>query len=178
MAAEDQDENIIPAIRDDVAAFKALVGAGLTITDSVLNGLWRWFRDVELIMPLGVMGMSRDERTKLSLLILEEMDEQFAVLERIWEQGSEEVRDGIGELPEAAKVNALWRELAGVYAELINAEMRVLPAEMRAAIEAEGLSALAENFHMDEESLRSHVKSDPALRMMIRMNGLDPDRLS
>lgn len=169
-----KSENPIAATREDVAVMRVVLESGVKVTDSVFKGIWHWFPDVELMVPLAAMQLGEKERTALASQIIAEMDEVFAKLEAAWE-----LDDSDEDMTRySAQVDALFRELASCYAEFINAEVHVLPDEVRASIEAGLLERLMSQMDLDEDTVRYRLKTDPALRMMLRMSGVDPDRAS
>lgn len=169
--------NIITPIREDIAVFRAVLAAGLQPTDMVLNGVWRWFHDVEIAVPLPVMDLSDTERASLAHDIITEMDTVFASLEAQCAGKSLRRQNALTSSPEALQVNALWKELAGCFAELVNEEIPEIPEEIRAHVYASMVSDLAEKYGIDEDELRGRIRSDEPLRMMFRLNGLNPDEI-
>lgn len=168
-----KSENPIVATREDVAVFRAVLDAGVTVTDSVFKGVWQWFPDVELMVPLQAMALGDQERAALASQILGEMDEVFSVLENLWDHdGSED------DLARGSKqVDALFRELASCYSDFVNAEVHVLPDEVRVVVEESMIERLMSQMDTDEDTVRYRLKNDAALRMMLRMSGLDPDKV-
>ncbi len=168
--------NYITAIREDLAVFRAVLAAGIKPTSLVIESIWRWFHDIELIVPLGDMNLGAVERAELASQIVEEMDAVFAKLESQVELLAAEDLYDLRSGPEAEMVNNLWRELAGCYADMVNAVIPVLPTDLKEALEAEVVANLVQRFETDEDQVRFQVKTDGAIRMMIRLAGLDPDR--
>jgi hypothetical protein len=169
--------NSITPIRSDLAVLRAVLDAGVGVTDSVINGAWRWFQDVELPLPLPVMTLSVQEQRHLAKTVLSEMDALFASLEKQCEGKSLKQQAAIAQTGEAERVNALWRELAGCYAELINDEVPQLPESARVRIQEAMIGELAERFEIGEDEARLKVRTDTTLRMMLRMSGLNPDEI-
>lgn len=170
-------ENMISKIRNDIAVLKLIIENNAPVTESAIKGLWQWFPDVELVLPLPVMPLSAEQRKEISVNILEDMDAAFAVIEVKFDELVEADRKGV-ELPEETQVNNLWRELAGCYAEQINAEVPQLPEEIKESMGRGLYETLINGFGGDEDILLQKLKTDTTLRMMIRMAGLDPDLIS
>lgn len=170
-------ENLITDIRNDVQVLQAVIAAGITPTDIVINGVWRWFLDIELLLPLPVMELTDDERRMFASEIVSEMDAHFAKLETRWDLLSEEEKHTLNKSEESETVNALWRELAGVYANIINKGVTVLDPEDKQAAEATAIDMLVHASGMDEEEIRHRVRHDPTMRLMLRRSGIDPDRI-
>jgi hypothetical protein len=171
-------ENIATLIRGDLAVFRAILSAGLAVNDSVLKGIWRWFSDVELMVPLPVMELTEAERSTLAWDIVAEMDELFAELESSAACAAGDALPVLAGTEHGRRVNLLWKELAGCYPLLINAEIPVLPPRVRAVLEGRIVHSLAEQYQVDEAEVRRRLRTDEMLRMTIRMAGLDPDRIS
>lgn len=175
MSESNSTENIITPIRKDIAVLKACLENDVEVTDKVLSGVWRWFGDVEIAVPLPVMDIPAVERRALASIIVNEMDETFAILEERCEGKDEEFQSAQTKSREATIVNNLWKELAGCYAALINDEVPVLPSFIREALQDSMISDLVRRFDQDENEIRRRLKTDSALRMMLRMSGLNPD---
>lgn len=172
-----ESENYITYIRNDLAVFRAVLDAEVKPTAMVIESVWRWFRDIELIVPLGNMDLSDLERSDLASQIVEEMDTIFSKIETEVEGLSPEELYELRSSPSAEQVNSLWRELAGCYSEMINAAIPVIPLELKEVMESQMVASLAQQFQTDEDQVRFQVKTDGATRMMIRFAGLDPDRV-
>lgn len=171
-------KNTIAEIRNDVAVLAAVQTAGLTVTDAVFSGVWRWFRDVELMVPLPVLITDPEERASLALEITGEMDQVMGRLEPLWAVAeTDDERDTLASSPDGQALDNLFRELAGVFAELVNEEVPVLPAMLKETLQEGLLESLADRFDLDEDEVRDRLKTDSRLRMMIRMSGLDPDAI-
>lgn len=170
------ERSAIDASRTDLAVLRAVLQAGVPVTAPVFQGLWRWYQDVELNVPLPVMDLDEETRSTLALTILEEMDEILARLS-VREAAGEVSPDDLSTTPEAAAANALWRELAGCYVDLVNAEVRVLDDTQRAIAQAHIVEGLSTAMGLDEDEVRQHLRTDATLRMMLRMAGIDPDRV-
>jgi len=169
--------NFVTPIRQDIAVMRAVMTQGAPVTDMVIRGVWRWFQDVELRVPLASMTFGEEERAALSLTIVEEMDEVFARIEEACEGLPPEEQAEFTEGPDAEAVNSLWRELAGCYADLINREVSEIPEEHRDAAHAQAFESLCEQTGWSEDILRQNLRENSHFRMMLRMAGLDPDRI-
>jgi hypothetical protein len=170
--------NTIAEIRNDVAALAAVQTAGLNVSDAVFSGVWRWFRDVELVVPLPVLVTDDEERASLALEITGEMDQVMARLEPLWAVAeTDDERDTLASSADGVALDNLFRELAGVFANLVNEEVPVLPAMLKESLQENLLESLSDRFDLDEDEVRSRLKNDSRLRMIVRMSGLDPDAI-
>ena len=171
------ERNFVTQIREDVCVLKAVLENGAPVTDMVLRGVWRWFQDVELQVPLPVMTLGAEERASLALTITCEMDAVFARIEAACEGLDAGEQLAFTQGPDAAAVNTLWRELAGCYAHLINSEVAEIPAEHLEEAHARAFESLCEQTGWSEDTLRENLRENTHFRMMLRMAGLDPDRI-
>lgn len=170
-------ENVVTQILKEVRVMKAVVDAGVEVTDSVFKGIWQYFSDVELMVPLKVIELGKEEQLSLARDIIGEMEETFTKLENLCEGKTVEEQNEIAASPAGEAVNNLWKEFAGCYPELVNAEIPILPEDIKSVMEENMIAALSDRFQMDEDMIRYRLKNDSQLRMMIRMSGLDPDKL-
>lgn len=169
--------NFVTPIRQDVAVLQAVLEVGVPVTDMVIRGVWRWFQDVELRVPLPVMALGEEERSTLALSITREMDEVFARIEKVGEGLPPEQQHTLTEGPDAEAVNSLWRELAGCFADLVNRDVVEIPDEYREQAHEQAFESLCAQTGWSEDSLREHLRGDSQFRMMLRMAGFDPDRI-
>ena len=170
-------DNMITAIRKDVAVLRAVLQADVEPTPPVIHGMWRWFFDVELALPLPVMPLSETERGAIALDAVNEMDEVFAVLEAKWAAAkSTEERNALQSGPEGQAVNALWREFAGCYAEMLNEDIPEIPAEEAEEVYEQAVNAWADQAGIDPAEIMDKLRNDSMFRMQLRRQGLDPDR--
>lgn len=168
-------KNTITPILHDVKIMRAVIDAGVPISDMVLRGVWRSFLDVELNLPLPVMPLTDAERQKLAAEIIHEMEALFTELEELAEGLEEEAQHALGSTDEAKRINSLWRELAGVYAEHVNDQVPVIPEALKELITSRIIADMAEKFGVDEDDIRAKIRTESTLRMMLRMQGIDPD---
>lgn len=171
-------ENIITVIRKDVKIALLASEAGLTLTPSLVKSLWHWFQDVEIAVPLPIMPITEQEQISLSTDILREMDGLFAILEEKAEVAlkSGEVLDGPSS-PEGKKVDALWKELAGCYASIVNEEVPVLPLQMQEMVGSMIVEEISRKYNISEDEARDKLRSESHLRMMLRIAGVNPDNI-
>jgi hypothetical protein len=170
--------NIITNIRRDVAVAKAVVNADLALTPAILKSLWVWFQDIEVAVPLPVMSITSGEQIAITRDILVEMDEHFLILEqKVTEAIKADVDFDGPASPEGKKVDLLWKELAGCYAADINKEVPILPEHMQEMITIAIVDEISRRYDISEEDARFRLRSEPSLRMMVRMSGLDPDNI-
>jgi hypothetical protein len=167
----------ISQIRTDLKAFRAVAESGVEVPDWALNAIWRWFFDQELRLPLPVMPLSSEERRDLSLEILDEMDSRFVALEKAADTMSPEEQSDLNTSEDGMKANALWRELAGCYAHVINQSVVVLSEEEAEMAYSHIIPTLMATVGISEEELYDRIRNDGSTRMMLRRSGIDPDKL-
>lgn len=160
----------ISEARADVHAFRALITTDTPMTMPVLNALWRWFLDVEIPLPIAAMTFTDDEHKNLTLDVLTELDKGFRTLE-----ADAELNGDITDTETVATLNALWRELAGLYANMINDSIPEMPEEMRALFEDNALQMIADSNGIDTDDAAREIRDNPVARMMLRRTGIDPD---
>ena len=189
----DMDTDYFKKTKDDFSVLKFLMENDGPVTLPVIEEVFSHFYDVELPLPLPVMDLSDDERKGLSVSI---MDEMLETLEKIVEavnqaeaeedveeddeEGSEEkiyLSDICPELTE--ELDNLWRELAGCFAAEINSTIQkpfTQPQEEEDFYE-KLLPNLADDLDITEDEALSMVQNNSSLRLMLRRNGIDPDRI-
>ncbi len=170
-------ENLISEMRADLHVFRAVVEANVAPTDIVLNGVWRWYLDVELHLPLPVMDMNPDERRRYAVDIINEMDAAFAAVEPQFDTMTHEDIHNLFRGEFADQVNGLWRELAGAYAYLINQSVVILDEEDKRNAEEHAVELISQSSGLDEDEIRDRIRHDSQMRLMLRRSGLDPDRI-
>jgi hypothetical protein len=171
-------KNIITTIRKDVKVAKAVLNADLALTPAILRSLWAWFQDIEVAVPLPIMPITETEQISISRDILNEMDEEFIILEQKVAEALATDSDFDGPAsPEGKKVDTLWKELAGCYASDINKEVPILPEHMHEMIANAIVDEVSHRYEISEEDARYKLRSEPSLRMMVRMSGLNPDNI-
>lgn len=169
--------SVVSQAREDVRVFQAVVAAGAPVTDAVMHGLWQWFLDVELMLPLPVMDLNERERTRYASEILAEIDRILALMEASPLPPQNPTEAAIY-ADRAGDVDKLWRELAGVYAPIVNRSVMVLTDEQREYAHERVIPAICDSSGIDEDEARERVRHDPSLRLMLRRSGIDPDRIS
>lgn len=170
-------DNVITKVKADTKVFEVVVKSGVPMTEAVLNAVWRWYIDVELYLPLPEMPMADQERLTLAQEILSEMEDILTVVENKFDTFTEEEMENLANLPESQALNNLWRELAGVYAYLINEGVPTLSEEEQAAAHEHAVEMLHDSSGMDESEIRDRIRHDPTMRLMLRRSGLDPDKI-
>lgn len=172
------DSNIIKEIRHNLQIGRATLEYGVDINDAVINGIWRYFSDVEIFVPLPVMPLEGKERMALAAIILQDMDETMLKIEKKFEKASSEKElDKISNGPLGERVDSLWKELAGCYAELINQEIPKLPEHVKEAVAESMVEELAARFETSPEDMIQQIRQDSTLRMLFRRTGLNPDEI-
>ena len=164
--------NSVSEARADIRVLKALIATDTPVTWPVLNAVWRWFLDVEIVLPIPVMDLSDGEKKALATDVINDLDESFGRLEAQVDADPETPMEGNVEVQH---VNALWRELAGIYAPMVNDSVQEVPEEIRPLIMAQAVTMLAQSSGLDMEDAIEHVRTDPVVRMMLRRSGIDPD---
>lgn len=171
-------ENSITPILRDIRVMRAVVDAGVPVSDMVIRGVWRSFFDIELNLPLPVMALTGPERQRLAREIIHEMEALFTELEELAEGLDDEAQFALSGIEEAKRINSLWRELAGVYADQVNDQVPVIPPALKEMITARIVADMADKFGVDEDDLRAKIRTESTLRMMLRMQGINPDELT
>lgn len=160
----------------DVRTMLAVVDAGVPVSNRVLDGVWKWYLDVDLPLPLPDMQVPAQERAPLAHTILSEMVSELGKLDsRLAAMSPSEYEDvDISAVPEAAVVNGLWRELASLYAGQINSMVPSLPPEFYDTAVRAFRAGLCDQLELTPEELRKLVRSDAAMRLMLRRGGINP----
>jgi len=164
-------------VTDDLAVMKAVIMTETKMTSTVVNMVWRWFPDVELILPIPDMGIVGDEWKRLTETIVDEMIFTFDKAGVLWE-ANPDVEDVTEVAPEEVLIlDSLWRELAGCFAVLINEDIPQIPEVMAVEIYENAVEQLASAYEMDPEEVREAALNNVSFRTMLRRQGLDPDRV-
>jgi hypothetical protein len=172
------ETKVIDTIRQDVQNARAVIENGLDLNDTMINGIWRHFADVEILVPLASMELRSEEKLSLASGILQEMDEVLAKIREGYAKATtDEELTAIHKGALGMKVDSLWKELAGCYAELINDEIPDLPENMKKAVAESLVSELAHRFDTTEDEIVDRIKHDSTLRMMFRRTGINPDEI-
>lgn len=177
MSAE--ENNLFDLTIKDLKVAKAVLDTADTdMTLGVMNSVWRWFQDVDLALPLPVMPLKDDERRGIAVEIVNEMLQLIPRIAKIKATSfsEEEWRDRSKN--EITQLDALWKEFAGCFADLLNSEIPTLPEEAKAEAQQGFVAGFSEAFHLSEEEVRKLVKTDPAMRLMLRRAGLNPDEIN
>lgn len=171
-------DNPFRAAVADVKVVQACLSTDTLVTEAVVDGVWRWFADVEIVLPLPIMGMKPQERDSIAKMIADDMLASFERAADLWDQtdGSQNPEEVAPQ--EIRTLNALWREFAGCYAELVNAQVPTVTMsdEESARFYDSFVSRTAEALGVSEEETREALRTDSAFRMMIRLQGFDPDQ--
>lgn len=156
----------------DLKVLKACIDTGTTPTFPVLNAVWRWFLDVEFALPIPVLDMPEASRETITRDVVAEMGDIFADFDA---KASSNPDFDPNSDPTVHTLNALWRELAGLYAPLLNDSVETIPDEVLQAIYPHAIAQMAHMNDLNIEDAVNRVQNDPVLRMMMRRSGLDPD---
>lgn len=164
--------------QNDFSTFKRIVQANVAVNETLLNTVGHWFENVEIKYPIAEMLLSGEEQIEIAGDVAGEMA-------AIVEAAIGEIEGGIHEENVLAwasvKLHSLWRELAGVYAPVLNEHFA------RVASRADGEEVLASINRMvtimakvngeDEDVIRERMRSDEAIRAKLWQMGVDPDRI-
>lgn len=159
--------------RADVLVLRSLLDTNTPVPFSVLNAIWRWFIDVEIVLPIAEMEFTDESRNAFARDIVTDMADTFARLEAVVDADPEAIAD---DHPEVDEVNGLWRELAALYAPMINASVTVIPEDMQAVVYPNTAKMIASSAGISIEDAIERLKTDPIARMSLRRSGIDPDR--
>ena len=171
-------ENTLTKTKKDLAVFNVVVKAGLVPTDAVIEGLWHWFPNVEVALPLPIMPLKENERKKIASRILDEMLEVATRMENelnTLPRDEESYSNYFQNSPDVTLIDNLWKELVGVYASLFNAYVRSLSKEDQARASEAFLEFMETNLEIDRKEAIEQIHTNPSLRMQLRMIGVDPD---
>jgi hypothetical protein len=164
--------------QNDFATFKSIVQANVTVNETLLDTVGHWFENVEIKYPIAEMPLSGEEKVKLAGAVAGEMTAIVeAAISEIEAGGVED--DVLRRTSE--KLDTLWRELAGVYAPVLNERFkrvadRADADEVLASINRM-VSVMAKMSGEDEDIIRERMRTDEAIRAKLRQMGVDPDRI-
>jgi len=164
--------------QNDFATFKNIVQSRVTVNETLLDTVGHWFENVEIKYPIAEMPLSGEEKIELAGAMAGEMAAIVeAAISEIEAGGAED--DVLRQTSE--KLDTLWRELAGVYAPVLNERFK------RVADRADADEVLASINRMvyvmakmsgeTEDTIRERMRTDEAIRAKLRQMGVDPDRI-
>lgn len=172
--------NSMTKTKKDLAVFHAVVKAGIEPTTSVVVGLWHWFSNVDIAIPLPIMPLEEDERQSIALNVLEEMqvvaDRLEVAIEKLLSD-PEDRHEYFANSPDVATFDSLWRELASLYAHIINPQVRVMTEEEQEMVSESFIESAMNDFHIPRDEVIEQIKLDPSLKMRLRLLGVNPDRI-
>jgi len=164
--------------QNDFSTFKHIVQANVAVNETLLNTVGNWFENVEIKYPIAEMPLSGEEQVEIAGTVAGEM---VAIVEgAIGEiEGGTNEEDVLARA--SAKLDALWRELAGVYAPVLNERFTRVAAwadgeEVLAGINRM-VAMMAEVNGEDEDIIRERMRSDEAIRTKLWQMGVDPDKI-
>lgn len=172
------EANLVTRTKEDVAVFRAVVSAGLQPTSPVIHSLWRWFGNVDLALPLPIMSLEEKDRQNIAIDILNDLDVALDKYEEKSNQTPIKDRHELNNGPETIIVDNMWKELAGLYAELLNKEVLALNDADKEEITANIIENISEALGLDHEGVIQKIKTDPSLKLSLRMMGLNPDEIA
>lgn len=145
------------------------------LTRPVLGAVERWFQDVDIIIPMNVMQMDSNTKTRMLETALVEMKDAFTMeLERIKKGGvsNPETHEALAQI-----VDPLWREIASLHAEVFNIEFEALRPKDFEEIN-ERISVMEEITGMNRKELQERASKDLRVRKMLGDMGLLPTDLN
>lgn len=170
--------NMMRKSQNDFSTFKNIVQANIAVNETLLDTVAHWFENVEIIYPIAEMPLSGEETIELGGSVAGEMTSvvETAISEIQGGAGDDEVLERA-----SAKLDSLWRELAGVYAPVLNERFK------RVAAKADTSEVLAGINHMvdvlvqmsgeEEDVVRVRMRKNAAVRAKLRLMGIDPDSI-
>lgn len=179
------EEKYFSTIINDFETARVLLKNNMRLTAPVIDGMARWFRDVELELPLPVLIPEGTEKNALGAQIVEEIvgtlnSIELSVVEYGVEKYEAEVDHPKEICPESVEtLDGLWREFAGCYAEQLNATIPPLglSPEEENDMYAQFIERMSQDLDITEEEAREVVRNDSSFRLMLRYQGINPDRI-
>lgn len=172
--------NSMTKTKKDLAVFHAVVKAGIEPTTAVVYGLWHWFSNVDIAVPLPIMKLEDEERFEVALNVLDEMqviaDRMEIAIEKLLTNPSAH-NEYFANSPDVAIIDNLWRELASLYAHVINPEVRVLNEEEQEMVSKSFIEHVMNDFQVPRDEILEQIKSEPSIRMRLRLLGVNPDKI-
>jgi hypothetical protein len=169
---------MLKSSQSDFETLQSIIAADIPMTESLMGTIAKWFGNVEIGYPIAEMELTSAERRTFAITALTEMCDVTAraVVKLEADNDEEEVLEDI-----SPKLDALWRELTGLFASVLNEAFQrsienVDPEEVREALES-AITTLAEVVGEDEEDVREMMKSDESFRAKVRRMGIDPDSI-
>jgi len=164
--------------QSDFSTFKSIIQAKIDVNETLLDTVANWFENVEIKYPICEMPLTDEERTEIAGNVCGEMTAAVEVAIKEIESG----RDEEEVMPKvSSKLDSLWRELAGVYAPILNARFQRVATEVDAeevlANIRQMVTMMATMSGDDEESVRARMRKDEAIRAKLRKLGIDPDTI-
>lgn len=173
----------------DLKVLRVCIETDTFVTPPVIDAVWAWFSDVEIVLPIPDMELKPEDRKRLSLDIIDEMIEEFKKAGEKWTAATEgleydeEEWDEDYPVPsevaeeEVQNVDTLWRELSGCLAATLNDMVPQFTEEAAEYFYAHILEQAADDFQVSLDEVREALKTDVSFRMMLRRQGFDPDRI-
>jgi hypothetical protein len=163
---------------EDFNTFKEVIKAKIKMNGTLLDIVERWFQNVEIKYPIAEMPLSADERAELAEQIVDEMLQHTQNGINALEQGGdpEMVFDKL-----ASELDALWRELTGVYAEILNKGYRaqvgeIEPEKLREHL-LDFIEQISEQTGKNEAEVYEYIRHNEHIRAQLRRLGIDPDTI-
>jgi len=164
--------------RVDFSTFNRIVEANIPINETIIGTVAQWYQNVEIRYPIAEMQLGDEERATLAKMASLEMSEVMDSAISELEAGGEE-REVLQKY--SPKLDALWREIAGIYAGILNETYAKNTAgvdaeEARAYIQ-EMIQMMARVQGEDEDAIKERMRHDASIRTKLRQMGIDPDAI-
>lgn len=170
--------NTLRKSRGDFSTFNKIVEAGIEVNETIIGTIARWYQNVEIRYPIAEMQLEDAERQTLATAASSEMTEAMDMAISELEKGAdaEEVLDKY-----SPKLDALWREIAGIFAGLLNEayleNTNGIDADEARAYIQEMVQMMAKMSGDDEDAVRARMRKDAQIRTKLRQMGIDPDTI-
>lgn len=170
---------------DDFTVAHVLLLNNAKLTSPVIDGMARWFRDVELELPLPVMIGEGPDKDALAIQIVEDILATLNTIEQhVVEYGVEKYEAEVEHPKEICPqdvetLDRLWREFAGCYAEQLNETIPSLgmSPEEENEMYSQFISQMSQDLDISEDEAREVVRNNSSFRLMLRYQGINPDRI-
>jgi hypothetical protein len=169
---------MLKSSQSDFETLQLIIKADVPMTESLMGTIAKWFGNVEIGYPIAEMELTAAERSALAITVMKEMcDVTASAVTALEADGDDE--EVLADI--SPKLDALWRELTGLFAVVLNESFHrsienVDPDEVREALES-AITTLAEVVGEDEDEVREMMKSDESFRAKVRRMGIDPDSI-
>lgn len=164
--------------RGDFSTFNRIVAADIAVNETVIDIIARWYQNVEIRYPIAEMNLADEERRNLADMASSEMTDTMDQAISELENGGDE--EAVLE-KYSPKLDALWREIAGMFAGVLNKayleNTRGIDADEAKAYIQDMVQMMAKMSGDDEESVKARMRRDAQIRTKLRQMGIDPDTI-